>query len=99
MPRTFLLPGEGETSDSRRCARYDRTLAPASQYASAFVLEVKRHKFFAEFLQNQDPDALHAALLARRAKLTKKHGTPLPIDRDVSATAVHRLEKRPPGRH
>jgi Domain of unknown function (DUF1877) len=69
--------------------------------SSAFLLEVKKHKFFAEFLQNKDPETLNTALLARRAKLEKKHGKPVPIDRRLEATVgvweayIHRLEPRP----
>lgn len=68
--------------------------------SNAFLLEVKKHKFFAEFLQDKDPETLSTALIARRAKLEKKHGTPVSIDRSIEATAgvweafVRRLERR-----
>jgi len=45
--------------------------------SNAFVVQVTKRRFFAEFLQNVDPTTLHTALLARRAKLVKKHGPPV----------------------
>jgi hypothetical protein len=39
--------------------------------------------YFADFLQNQAPAALHAAVLARRAKLEKKHGKAMTFAADL----------------
>jgi len=47
--------------------------------SNAFVVQVTKRRFFAEFLQNVDPTTLHTALLARRAKLVKKHGEPVAL--------------------
>lgn len=53
--------------------------------SNAFVLEVKKRRFFADFLQNVDPATLRTALLARRAKLAKKHGKPVPVEPTLEA--------------
>jgi hypothetical protein len=53
--------------------------------SSAFVVQVTKRRFFADFLQNVDPPTLHAALLARRAKLAKKYGPPVALEPTLEA--------------
>jgi hypothetical protein len=55
--------------------------------SGAFIREAKKVNYFAHFLQNQPPAALHAALLARRAKLEKKHGKPVTFAADLITAA------------
>jgi hypothetical protein len=55
--------------------------------SDAFIREFKKAGYFADFLQNQPPAALHAAVLARRAKLEKKRGKAVPFDADLVTAA------------
>ena len=42
--------------------------------SGGFITEIKKRRFFADFLQSKDPKTLHEALVARRAGLEKRHG-------------------------
>lgn len=55
--------------------------------SNAFVLEFKKAGYFAEFLQNVEPAALHAAVLTRRVKLAEKHGRPVTLAADLESAA------------
>ena len=55
--------------------------------SDAFIREFKKAGYFADFLQNQPPTALHAAVLARRAKLEKTRGKAVPFDADLVTAA------------
>jgi hypothetical protein len=61
--------------------------------SDAFIREVKKAGYFADFLQNQPPAALHAALLARRAKLEKKRGKAIVFADDL-VTAANMWEEQ-----
>jgi len=53
--------------------------------SSAFVAPITKRRFFADFLQNVGPATLHAALLARRAKLAKKYGQAATLEPTLEA--------------
>ena len=61
--------------------------------SDAFIREAKKVGYFADFLQNQPPSALQAAVVARRAKLEKKHGAPVTFAADL-VTAAHIWEEQ-----
>ena len=55
--------------------------------SNAFAREVKKARYFAEYLQNQEPAALHSALLARREKLVAKYGEPVVLEPTLESAA------------
>jgi hypothetical protein len=55
--------------------------------SDAFIVEMKKFGFFADFLQGAEPAGLHDAVVARRGKLEKKHGKPAVFEPTLAGVA------------
>ncbi|MGH7676083.1 MAG: hypothetical protein ACREMV_12500 [Gemmatimonadales bacterium] len=55
--------------------------------SDAFIVQMTKFGFFADFLQGAEPAKLHEAVIARRKKLEKKHGKPVVFEPTLAAVA------------
>jgi hypothetical protein len=55
--------------------------------SNTFIVEMKKFGFFADSLQGAEPARLHEAVVARRQKLEKKHGTAVVFEPTLAAVA------------
>jgi hypothetical protein len=66
---------------------YSRLTDALVASSDAFIVEMKKFGFFADFLQGAEPARLHEAVIARRKKLEKKYGKPAVFDPTLAAVA------------
>jgi hypothetical protein len=55
--------------------------------SDAFIVQMKKFGFFADFLQGAEPATLHDAVITRRKTLEKKHGKPIVFEPTLAAVA------------
>jgi hypothetical protein len=55
--------------------------------SDAFIVQMTKFGFFADFLQGAEPAKLHDAVIARRKKLEKKYGKPVVLEPALAAVA------------